>query len=353
VIHNALPPEEQVSYVARNLHFLERPSFSIERHSWELDVVITPKDGTNIKAGTNPRLIQGFRNLLVKDGIQEHQIIEQYLFCVNVNTHYLVVYPLIDQTASEIVSWLQILVEEHQVFSVSGDGAKYFFSKLVCSFLHKRNINYVWLPSKLTHKLVVMNRTVRTIRHWMHNIREAFANPKLMQRIVKNYNLRKSDAFGGMFSPAEVEMLPEVEFAYIAHKKRLLKQALIKQAQQGMNRYAPGNRLRVHLDHGQLMKAHLGLQHDLGHYPFTATFKGYRHGNAIVDFDPPVGTLHNPIEVPVQNTLYIGPGDAPPPRPPASPPPPTELAAAAIDHPSPALILPPLLPPPVPPFSRT
>jgi hypothetical protein len=343
VVQHALPPEEEVCYVAKNLHYLERPSFSIERHSWELDVVITPRRGTNVKAGTNPQLIQGFKELLAKDGIKERQLIEYYLFCVNVNTHYLVVYPMDNEKADEILRCLSMFVEDYQVFSVSGDGAKSFFSRAVCSFLHKRNINYVWLPSKLTHKLAVMNRTVRTIRHWMHNIRQAFGNFKLMQRIVKNYNLRKNDAFGGVFSPAEVEMLPEVEFAYIAHKKRLLKQALIKQARQGMNRYVPGNRLRVHLDKGQLMKAGLGLQHDLGHYPFVATFRGYRHGNAIVEFDQPVGNIHNIIEVPVQNTIFIGTGAAgpAPARPPASPPPP----AADAPPPPPSPPAPPASPP--------
>ncbi|KAA6391272.1 MAG: hypothetical protein EZS28_013199 [Streblomastix strix] len=92
-----IPPDYQIKPLSK----LNRPYFSTKLGLWEIDLVFSMDE----------RIFRA------------NQI---YLFCININTKYLVVFPLRDKSAGQIKNALQILVKNHHVTNIKSDGEKGF-----------------------------------------------------------------------------------------------------------------------------------------------------------------------------------------------------------------------------------
>ncbi|KAA6391753.1 MAG: hypothetical protein EZS28_012720 [Streblomastix strix] len=97
-----IPPDYQIKQLSK----LNSPYFSQKLGSCENDLIFSLNDH-NIRA---------------------NQI---YLFCINANTKYLVVFPLRDKSAGQIKNASQILVKKYHVINIRGDGEKGFNGKLL------------------------------------------------------------------------------------------------------------------------------------------------------------------------------------------------------------------------------
>ncbi|KAA6392385.1 MAG: hypothetical protein EZS28_012087 [Streblomastix strix] len=100
-----IPPDYQIMPLSK----LNRPYFSPKLGQLEIDLVFS----------------------MDQHIIRANQI---YLFCININTKYLVVFPLGDKSAGKIKNALQILVKNYHVTNIRGDGEKGFNGTILKSF---------------------------------------------------------------------------------------------------------------------------------------------------------------------------------------------------------------------------
>ncbi|KAA6385160.1 MAG: hypothetical protein EZS28_019311, partial [Streblomastix strix] len=92
-----------------------------------------------------------------------------YLFCININTKYLVVFPLRDKSAGQIKNALQILAKNYIVTNIRGDGEKGFNGNILKTFCQENNITSFFTDSKFTNHNRVVDSVIRTIRNGFGN----------------------------------------------------------------------------------------------------------------------------------------------------------------------------------------
>ncbi|KAA6382425.1 MAG: hypothetical protein EZS28_022051 [Streblomastix strix] len=162
-LHGKLPEQIQEippDYQIKQLSKLNRPYFSPKLESWEIDLVFSMDE----------RIIRA------------NQI---YLFCININTKYLVVFPLRDKSAGQIKNVLQILVKNYHVTNIRGDGEKVFNGSILKSFCQEHKITSFFTVSKFTNHNRVVDSVIRTIRNGFGDDSQKFADNDLMQHMVK------------------------------------------------------------------------------------------------------------------------------------------------------------------------
>ncbi|KAA6383873.1 MAG: hypothetical protein EZS28_020596, partial [Streblomastix strix] len=131
-----IPPDYQIKPLSK----LNRPYFSPKLGSWEIDLVFSMDE----------RIIRA------------NQI---YLFCININTKYLVVFPLRHKLAGQIKNAFQILVKNYHVTNIRGDGEKGFNGSILKSFCQGHKITSFFTDSKFTNHNRVVDSVIRTIRN--------------------------------------------------------------------------------------------------------------------------------------------------------------------------------------------
>ncbi|KAA6396084.1 MAG: hypothetical protein EZS28_008388 [Streblomastix strix] len=131
----AIPPDYQI----KPLSMLNRPYFSLKLGSWEIDSVFSMDE----------RIIRA------------NQI---YLFSINI-TKYLVVLPLRDKSTGQIKNALQMLVKNHHVTDIRGDGEKGFIGSILKSFCQENKITSFFTDSKFTNHNRVVDSVIKTIRN--------------------------------------------------------------------------------------------------------------------------------------------------------------------------------------------
>ncbi|KAA6370533.1 MAG: hypothetical protein EZS28_033940 [Streblomastix strix] len=139
---------------------LNRPYFSPNLGSWEIDLVFSK----------NERIIR------------DNQI---YLFCVNINSKNLVVFPIRDKSAGQIKNALQILVKNYHVTNIRGDGEKGFKGNILKSFCQENKITSFFTDSKFTNHIRVVDSVIRTIPNGFGDDSQKFADNDLIQHMVK------------------------------------------------------------------------------------------------------------------------------------------------------------------------
>ncbi|KAA6395329.1 MAG: hypothetical protein EZS28_009144 [Streblomastix strix] len=154
-----IPPDYQIKPLSK----LSRPYFSPKLGSWEIDLVFSMDE----------RIIRA------------NQI---YLFCININTKYLVVFPVRDKSASQIKNALQIIVKNYHVTNIGGDGEKGFIGSILKSFCQEHKITSFFTDSKFTNHNRVVQSVIRTIRYAFGDDSQKFADNELMQHMIKMYN---------------------------------------------------------------------------------------------------------------------------------------------------------------------
>ncbi|KAA6375461.1 MAG: hypothetical protein EZS28_029013 [Streblomastix strix] len=151
-----IPPDYQIMPLSKQ----NRSQFSPKLGSWEIDLVFSMNECI----------------------IRANQI---YLFCININTKYLVVFPLRDKSAGQIKNTLQILVKNYHVTNIRGDGEKGFNGSILKSFCQEHKITSFFTDSKFTNHNRVVDSVIRTIRNAFGDDSQKFADNDLMQHMVK------------------------------------------------------------------------------------------------------------------------------------------------------------------------
>ena len=280
---------------------LHRPYFSHEPGCWEIDHAFN----------------------VLEEG-------DKWLFCINVNTRYLVVYRK-PERAYDVWQSLIELREEFTVKSIRGDGSTKY-----CPLEYQ---NLVMTPDMLRReyesgKLRGDNDTDRLMRWYMNNnitiyfnsspftlhnkivdvviktIRNAIGyrrlKPKHMEQLVNYYNNTVHKSIG--CTPAFMQEHPDVEYQYIRWCERKLSEIIANQKRLGYLDYKPGNVLMIHID-----KSKTSEKHDKRRRFFDklGVFVRYDHGNVVVDMLVKGVRVHGTgnakmrLTVPIYHTKFV------------------------------------------------
>ena len=304
------PVQEKIDYKA-----LYRPCFSDEPGSWEIDHCFN----------------------MAEPG-------DSWLFCVNVNTRYLIAYEC-DETAFDVEVALHNLCEtvkrqfpKNLVKSIRGDGSS--------AYCHPEWRNSVYDPDRLKvtvkNKRWAANTETKSLMNWyvnnkmtiyfndgkftLHNkiidvaiktIRNAIGyrviTPGKLQQIIDYYNNTVHKSIG--CTPLEMQSNIELEHQYIRYCQRVLGDVLEQQQLNGLLQYKPGNILKVHVDTGKTASKMIKRR---AFYDRLGTFIRYDHGNVVVRLMVPINITKTQeryeITVPVWHTKFVAKDSASIPR---------------------------------------
>jgi hypothetical protein len=192
----------------------------------------------------------------VAHSITDHhpELFTKYLFCININTKYLIVFPLLSKSAPNIVQALTELVDEVTVKHLRGDKEPAFRSQLMSNFLRAHHITSYWTDAPFTNHNRVVDRLIKGFRLRFAYHEGDMANYDILQKVVKEYNNTPHQAYRNLYTPLEVESNINIEGAYIRHEKKILELVEMRQwmlGYRGPHGYRPGNILLLHMDFGR------------------------------------------------------------------------------------------------------
>lgn len=262
---------------------------------------------------------------------------DEWLFCVNVNTRYLVVYPIPEQ-AEAVHKSIKDLMSRFKVTSIRGDGSVSYSNAAnlkdsVCStnnltrfnpsspehkgkptinlmkMYQRENINIYFDGGKFTNHNRMVDVVIKTIRN---AIGYRKLNNDQVQEIVDYYNftphrgLRLMGDNGYYYAtPAEVQDDEELEWQYIRQCDEKLLEVMKYQQVYGLTKYQRGNILMVRIDLGKTSDKNEKRRR---YYDRLGEFVEYVHGNVRVILNKPVliGLNYvNEVIIPIYNTKYV------------------------------------------------
>jgi hypothetical protein len=301
-------PRRLPDYNIKRLQRFERPYFSPRRDSYEIDYCVGT-DGVNVR---------------------------RYLFCININTRYLLVGPL-DLNENNTLKITQDLLDEMNLelinkFGVGrimkhirGDADKTFAtikksqtggSIPLGEYVYTQNVLSEFLlalgtdlyinASPYVNKSRVVDRAIRTIRDKIGDQR-LFLNKDIMKICVDEYNHTPHSAFDNEFTPIDVQSDPEIEDYFIRQNLNKLEEVREIQRKAGLLKYQPENVLRIYFPRGKTAEKYNKRRYN---FDTLAEFIRYDNGNVVCEpfvFNK-AGThiiLQNPITIPIYYTKYL------------------------------------------------
>ncbi len=265
---------------------------------------------------------------------------DAYLFCVNVNTRYLVVYKCEKhnghkENASETFTQLEKFIRKFKPKSIRGDGSsaylyygkdREYLNRVITPQELREEFNELKISTNsLTHRLMqlYMNNNItiyfNSSPFTLHNkivdvaiktIRNAIGyrrmKPEHMDQLIDYYNNTVHKSIG--CTPAEMQSNPELEYQYIRWCERKLSEVIKAQREQQLLEYQPGNVLMVHIDKGKTSEKHEKRRR---FFDKLGEFVRYDHGNVVVRLlvkDVRVNTRAKPkteITVPIYHTRFV------------------------------------------------
>ena len=297
------PLVSDAAYSKRELKMLKRPYYSKYPGCWEIDHAF---------------------NIAKED--------DSWLFCVNVNTRYLVVYEAAE-TKTQVLRCLTDLISRFEVRSVRGDGSAAYSTSnvnddatftqrdldrydesrrnapLMIKFYKDNNINVYFNGGKFTNHNRLVDVTIKTIRN---AIGYRLLNSDQVQEIVDYYNHTPhkglkmlGDRGFHFYTPHEVQHNRDLEWEYIRMCDERLMNVLRYQQMIGMQSYERGNILMVHLDLG---KTDNRDEKRRRHFDRLGEFIEYVNGNVRVRLNKPVRygqKNHDVVVIPIYFTKFV------------------------------------------------
>ena len=263
-------------YQIKPLKKYDRPYFSPVHDSWELDFVFAQSPTTRT-------------------------ILQEYLFAININTRYLVVFPTRDKSAVTVLNVLKELRKRFPVSDIRGDGEAGFNSFLVRQFCNTHNITHCWRDSKFTNHNRIVDSVIRTLRNAFAKDISGFGDKNKVLALVDLYNKTPHVAFHNEFSPEMIQYNPELEGAYIRQQTNKLREIINEQKASGLHNYKPGNVLMIHID---FSKTDMMFEKRRRNFNELAIFISYRGGNVVCELLQPFHKIRS-VEIPIQHTKYV------------------------------------------------
>jgi hypothetical protein len=309
-------------YRLKPLNRFQRPYFSPKRDSYEIDYVE-----------------QTYGRLKVV-----------YLFCININTRYLMAYALelneprsvagtrrlLDEMNTELVvnfgkdrmmkhirgdadTAFGHLLQQGESYVIGPEEAKRLRRKETIAlgdFWIKSNALTQYLAgsadlylnsSPYTNKNRVIDRAIRTIRDKVRNSASMIDTTKVSDA-VEVYNHTPHAAFNHEFTPFEVQSNPETEDYFIRESYYKLQEIKKLQRDEGLFDYQRGNVLLVHLSE---YKTEQKFDKRRRNFDRLAIFVSYNFGNVVCRLlvigneGKQIGLTGDSITIPIYHTKYI------------------------------------------------
>ncbi len=263
-----------------------RPNFAPEPYSWEMDFVLGP--GRNNKT---------------------------YLILVNINTRF--VYALCTHSILSRERDLNIeFMLDYFISCEQQDGLKHPVNNIKADkdvefqplrrMRKYKDINFYLQDSEFTNHNKHVDAVIRTLRNALgpntNHLWDGRHND-IIQQLVQYYNLTHHNAIN--MSPFEMHKDVDKEWEYIRKMTEIVNDIKVLQRDDGLSRYTPGTVLMVHLDLGKT-NAKFGKQRRVFNY--SAIFREYRNGNAVVELLEPInveGKSYTVVEVPLYHCVKI------------------------------------------------
>ncbi len=225
---------------------------------------------------------------------------DSWMFCINVNTRFLVVYQIPERTDTVLAS-LRNLHSRYLVKSIRGDGSSSYNNGNLANWYQQNHINTYFTGDRFTYHNKAIDVAIKTIRN---AIGYRVINPEHLQQLVDYYNDTFHKGIG--MTPREMQEHPELESRYIRYCDEKLLQVKQRQHYGGLLKYEKGDILLVHVDLSQTSDRDEKRRR---HYDRLAEFVEYVHGNARVILERPVllakNHYVNDVVVPVYFTKYV------------------------------------------------
>jgi hypothetical protein len=306
-------------YRLKPLKQFYRPYFSPYINSYELDYV---KSGTFL--------------------VDNVKVVRHYLAVININTKYLFMEPLAENTSPtlEITTVIVRGINEGlkdkgmKIEHLRGDGDT-AFGKMVAKFedqtkglwneYRKGKQNRVVLgvmtfvsnqftlfckdsgitlylnSSKFVNKNRVVDRVIRTIRDKLGTNAALWLNPNIVAKAVQEYNNTKHSAFYNEFSPIQVQHNKDLEEYFIREQQMRLQDVTEAQKEAELYNYIQGNILLIHLD---FSKTDEKFKKQRRTFNQLAEFVKYDHGN-VNCFILERGRRGKEITLPIYYTKFV------------------------------------------------
>ena len=230
---------------------LQKPSYGKHPGTWEIDHVFN----------------------LVDNG-------DSWLFCININTRFLVIYET-PEISESVIKCLTELKNQYEVRTIKCDGSNAYNSYLAKAFYSDNNIEFYSNSSKYTNHNRIVDRVSRTIRDGLYNIlEETIITKHELNKVVEMYNNTYHNSI--QMKPIEMMEDDEKEWKYIRkcdQKVRSVKEELKKR---GILSYEPGVQILVHLNERRTSNK---FQKKRRIFNQKGTFIGYEHGNVKVNIN--------------------------------------------------------------------
>ena len=197
-----------------------------------------------------------------------------WLFCININTRYLVVYP-VPENSKEVIKALTDLCRRFTVKTIKSDYSSTYRSDDLKKFYDKHNITHYNYCSDFGHQNAIIDRAIKTIRMYAKKLKT-----NDMQEVVDYYNNTKHRMI--KCPPAVMMQDPTGEWNYINRCQRELKEVNERLKELGVLDYQPGDWLFVHLN---LAKTDNKFDKQENDFNYIGQFVEYFRGNVRVSFD--------------------------------------------------------------------
>jgi IS30 family transposase len=252
--------------------YYEKPTFSQFHGTWEIDTVFQLN---------NPEAT--------------------HLFCINVNTRYLIVKSMSSKSADQIHKALTTIINENLEYEFNqfkGDGDPSYEAQK--PWLEDIGITTYFSSSKFTYHNKIVDVAIKTIRN---AIGYRKINERQLQQIIEYYNNTYHKSIDG--TPQEMMDDPEhiAEDQYIRYCIERLNEVKRRQQSEGLLSYEAGNILLLHCDLGKTAQ---NFEKRRRFWDRIGQFIRYEHGNVVaLLLGGGILGVGKRIELPVQYTKLI------------------------------------------------
>lgn len=213
---------------------------------------------------------------------------DSWMFCININTRYLVVYE-IPERAADVLSCLKRIHKDFTITSIRGDGSRSYTAMNLLNFYKTQGIKPYFPNSKFTYHNKIIDSVVRTIRDAIGY--QLLSNIQLHE-LVDYYNNTYHRII--MMTPGEMQGDVNKEWAYIRYCDEKLVDVKRNQLLYGLHEYEPGNVLLVRVDLSKTAGKH---EKNRKYFNRLGLFIKYIDGNVTVK-------LFNPVLMTTQPQKY-------------------------------------------------
>ena len=255
-VHENYPnaTEEEVKSIIKNKFVKDPPKLNVKQyynkifsdhpHAWMTDI-LDNKGQTEIY---NDKANKENKEMMKK---YPHY----WLIFININTRFVVVYPLIHKNEEEIFKVIKRFVSEHKCVSLTSDKESAFISKDVVKFLKEKHISQFIVLDENHTSLSIVDSFIRHLRdrnitnekskYQSHHSKYRNFSENRMKKLIKIYNNTTHSSTN--LKPIDMENDIKLERKYIAY-------CLIKKSKQKDHSIPINNYVRVVLSKDVMKK---------------------------------------------------------------------------------------------------